>query len=74
MIWRGKIDKGGDLMKASILTGEVNLVVKEKLDLRSKRKNLFQKLEEFFAGSFESDWEKRTGLDWQEWGKYPHIR
>jgi len=61
-------------MNASILTGEVNLVVMEKLDLRSQRKNLFQKLEDFFTGSFESDWERRTGLDWQEWGKFPHIR
>ena len=60
-------------MKTSILTGEVNLVVKEKLALRSQWKKLFQKLEEFFNGSFESDWEKRTGLDWKEWGKYPHI-
>ena len=61
-------------MKASVLTGEVNLWVKEKLGLRSKRKNLSQKFEEFFAGSFESDWEKRTDLDWREWGKYPHVR
>jgi len=60
-------------MKTSILTGEVNLVVKEKLALRSQWKKLFQKLEEFFNGPFESDWEKRTGLDWKEWGKYPHI-
>ena len=61
-------------MKASILTGEVNLVVKEELDLRSPWRSLFEKVEVFFGGSFESDWEKRTGLDWQEWGKYPHIR
>ena len=49
-------------MKASTLTGEVNLVVKEKLDLRSRRRNLFQKLEGFFGGYFESDWEKKTGI------------
>jgi len=61
-------------MKASILTGEGNLAVKEKIDVRSLWKNLFQELEEFFNGSFESDWEKKTGLDWQEWGKYPHIQ
>ena len=60
-------------MKASILAGEVNLVVKEELDLRSQWKKLSQTLEEFFDGSFESEWEKRTGLHWQEWGKYPHI-
>lgn len=60
-------------MKASILTSEGNLAVKEKIDVRSLWKNLFQKLEEFFNGSFESDWEKKTGLDWQEWGRYPCI-
>jgi hypothetical protein len=67
----GKIKKGGKLMKASILTGEVNLAVKEKLDLGSLWKKLFKDLEAFFGGSFESDWEKKTGLDWQEWGSIP---
>ena len=61
-------------MKASILTGEGNLAVNEEIDVRSFWKNLFQKLEEFFEGSFDSDWEKKTGLDWQEWGRYPHIQ
>ena len=61
-------------MKASILTGEGNFAVKEKIDVRSFWNNLFQKLEEFFDGSFDSDWEKKTGLDWQEWGRYPHIQ
>jgi len=60
-------------VKASILTGEVNLVAKEQLHLRGQWKYLFRKLEEFFSGSFESDWEKKTGLDWQEWGRYPCI-
>ncbi len=60
-------------MKASILTGEVNLAVKEKLNLGSQWKKLFEELEKFFGGSFESDWEKKTGLDWQEWGRYPCI-
>jgi len=32
-------------------------------------KRLFEKLKGFFDTKFESDWEKRTGLDWQEWGK-----
>ncbi len=66
--------KGGKLMRASILTGEVNLGVKDNLDLWSQWKNLFRGLEEFFGGSFESDWEKKTGLDWHEWGKYPHVQ
>jgi hypothetical protein len=72
MVCRSKIEKGGDPMKASILTGEMNLMVKEKLTLGSQWKKLFQKLEAFFGDSFESDWEKKTGLEWQEWGKYPH--
>ncbi len=61
-------------MKASVLTGEVNLVGEEKLDLGSQWMKLFRELEEFFGGSFESDWEKKTGLGWQEWGKYPHAQ
>ena len=61
-------------MQASVLTGEVNMVVKEKLDLRSQWKKLFRELEEFVVGSFESDWEKKTGLDWREWAKYSHVQ
>jgi CheY-like chemotaxis protein len=33
-------------------------------------KRLYEKLKAFFDSKFESDWEKRTGLDWQEWGKW----
>ncbi len=33
-------------------------------------KRLYGKLKGFFDSKFESDWEKRTGLDWQEWGKW----
>jgi hypothetical protein len=57
-------------MKASVLTDGGNLVAEEKLDLRSQWKYLFRKLEEFFSGSFESDWEKKTGLDWREWSRH----
>ncbi len=32
-------------------------------------KRLFEKLKGFFDSKFESDWEKKTGLAWQEWGK-----
>ena len=32
-------------------------------------KRLFEKLKGFFDSKFESDWEKKTGLNWQEWGK-----
>jgi len=61
-------------MKPSVLTGEVNLVVQEKLDLKTQWKKFFHELEEFFGGSFESDWEKKTGLDWQEWARYSLVR
>jgi DNA-binding NtrC family response regulator len=33
-------------------------------------KRLYGKLKGFFDSKFESDWEKKTGLDWQEWGKW----
>ncbi len=32
-------------------------------------KLLFEKLKGFFDTKFESDWEKKTGLNWQEWGR-----
>lgn len=28
---------------------------------------LFEKLHGFFTDKFESDWEKKTGLNWREW-------
>jgi len=33
-------------------------------------KQLLEKLRGFFDNKFESDWEKKTGLNWQEWGKW----
>jgi len=33
-------------------------------------KRVYEKLKGFFDSKFESDWEKKTGLDWQEWGKW----
>jgi DNA-binding NtrC family response regulator len=32
-------------------------------------RRLLEKLKGFFDTKFESDWEKKTGLHWQEWGK-----
>ncbi len=40
-----------------------------KHDFESGWKNLFEKLHAFFTDKFESDWEKKTGLNWREWGK-----
>jgi CheY-like chemotaxis protein len=33
-------------------------------------KSLLEKLKGFFDSKFESDWEKKTGLIWQEWHKW----
>jgi hypothetical protein len=33
-------------------------------------KHLYEKLKVFFDSNFESDWEKKTGLNWQEWTKW----
>ena len=33
-------------------------------------KRLLEKLKGFFDDKFESDWEKKTGLLWQEWHKW----
>jgi CheY-like chemotaxis protein len=33
-------------------------------------KHLLEKLKGFFDSKFESDWEKKTGLPWQEWHKW----
>ncbi len=33
-------------------------------------RRLFEKLKGFFDQKFESDWEKKTGLDWREWTKW----
>jgi DNA-binding NtrC family response regulator len=37
-------------------------------------KRLFEKLKGFFDTKFESDWEKKSGLNWQEWGKLERKR
>lgn len=33
-------------------------------------KRVLDKLKGFFDSKFESDWEKKTGLQWQEWHKW----
>jgi DNA-binding NtrC family response regulator len=40
-----------------------------KYDYQSGWKRLLEKLHRFFTEEFESDWEKKTGLNWREWGK-----
>jgi DNA-binding NtrC family response regulator len=38
-------------------------------DFESGWRRLFEKLHSFFTEKFESDWEKKTGMQWREWGK-----
>jgi CheY-like chemotaxis protein len=40
-----------------------------KYEFESGWKRLFEKLHGFFTEKFESDWEKKTGMNWREWGK-----
>jgi len=40
-----------------------------KYEFETGWKRLFEKLSGFFNKVFESDWEKKTGLTWREWGK-----
>ncbi len=38
-------------------------------DYQTGWKRLLDKLQGFFTERFESDWEKKTGMNWREWGK-----
>jgi len=40
-----------------------------KYDYATGWKRLLKKLNRFFNEAFESDWEKKTGMNWREWGK-----
>lgn len=40
-----------------------------KYDYGTGWKRLLQKLNSFFNEAFESDWERKTGMNWREWGK-----
>jgi DNA-binding NtrC family response regulator len=40
-----------------------------KYDYATGWKRLLKKLDGFFSEAFESDWEKKTGMNWREWGK-----
>jgi len=64
----------GGTMKTSILTIKMNLTIINKSAVLTRWRHLLEKLNEFFCGSFKSDWEEKTGLDWQEWGKFPYLQ
>lgn len=38
-------------------------------DYQTGWQRLLEKLQGFFTERFESDWEKKTGMNWREWGK-----
>jgi hypothetical protein len=54
-------------MKASSLTGRRVVVVRKEINVLPLLKPLLQRMKGFFNESFESDWEKKTGLPWSEW-------
>ena len=61
-------------MKTSTLTGGVSLTVNNEIDILTGWEHLLEKLNELFTGTFEADWEAKTGLDWKEWGKFPNMQ
>jgi hypothetical protein len=54
-------------MKASSLTGRRIVVVKKESNVLPLLKPLLQGMKGLLNESFESDWEKKTGLPWSEW-------
>jgi len=59
-------------MKTSTLAGESSLTVN--IDILKGWRRLLEKINELFSGTFKSDWEEKTGLDWYEWGKFPYLQ
>ncbi len=61
-------------MKASVLTSDRNVVAYIELRVLTVWGHFFEKVREFFEERFESDWERKTGLPWREWGNRPVRR
>jgi hypothetical protein len=61
-------------MKTSALTSRRSLTVNNEIGVLPGWGHLLEELKEFFIGTFESDWEEKTGLDWGEFGKFPYIQ
>ena len=61
-------------MKASVLTCERHVVANNEMAVLTVWDHLFEKFKQFFEEPFESDWEKRTGLDWREWGRFHYTQ
>lgn len=51
------------------LTDDSGKVTIPKTDYLKKWKELHKKPYSFFTEEFQSNWEKKTGMIWREWGK-----
>ena len=61
-------------MKTSAQTIKRSVALNNKIDIMTEWRNILEKLKDFFTGTFESDWEEKTSLNWQEWGRFPYIQ
>lgn len=57
-------------MKASTGSKRRGFIARNDSPSFMRIRQLLKGLRIFFAGSFEADWEKKTGQLWREWGKY----
>ena len=64
----------GGTIKTSVSAVEMNLIVNKKIDVSTRLRHLLEELNELFSGTFKSDWEEKTVLDWHEWGKFPYMQ
>ncbi len=64
-------DKGARAYLPKEKLGEIVPFLEDvlKYEFESGWKRLFEKLHGFFTDKFESDWEKKTGMNWRGWGK-----
>ncbi len=61
-------------MKASILASERNVVANTESWGLTTWRHLYEKVKEFLEEPFESDWERKTGLEWREWAKFRYMQ
>ena len=59
-------------MEASVLSGKgvLEMEVRKDSTALARWKHFLENLKVFFDSEFESDWEKKTGLEWREWHKW----
>ena len=61
-------------MEASVLASERHVLANNETAVLTVWGYLFEKFKQFFEAPFESDCEKKTGLDWREWGRRSDTR